>query len=1111
MANGDGSAQALEHYRETSIAFDDLIVQVGRALGRAQEAMDASQVDFQRRVARALQEGRIRRLDVAPRGAFTIPETKLELKIGLSMRYPEGGGPPTLSAVPLNATTTNQNDIDVEAATEVRLRFVSVPPATEPPGPSPSAIGPDEARRLAQEEKGGVATWLEHLGELTVDVDYADASRLWTLAWLEAREPSLVAVVDDRRGEILGRVARRLPPAADELEPVGPPRLTRVEPAIGRRGDVLTVIGDNFLTLAGQTVLHVDGRPVPPLRPSMRALAFKLPDWATRGDVEILTPLGATGETGQALFTPLPGFDGFEPKVGDYDAVRRRGTRISVSGSNLRHGCTIRFATGVESGSVEVLSPGRMQVEVPDGAGSGPLTLVFGDHQESLPEIFFVLPRVDRVSPRQARVGDGVTLSGSRLENVTEVLIGAAPVPRSDFLLQTPDQIRFYVPAGASDGPLRVRESLGADLSREVTTRDIFYVVPRTTGFGESVVTPGRLLTIFGEGLDPEPDMMILLFDARGGWSEAPVLAVADDRGSLTTRVPADAVTGFVLLLRKRVYSEIAAGETSDLSRDKITVLTAEGDPSDLILEERFDGDLARWSVEAGSWRIDQGVLASEDTARLGLALSEARDELSIYADVLEAERFGFFWTRTGASERYQVWVDLSGSEPALTWSRVDDRGRQKLLGGMPLAVLSGDDHLAQVVLAGGKATFLLDQAEVHTLDGEVATGPFERLGLLADSPSQRWDNVVALQQGELRLPAPEVYRFGAVPEPPTPPALRLDTFEPQRGPEGTEVTLRGIGLDEAVHILFSGVEAEATEAAGGDTARFLVPAGARTGPIEAHGRGGAIATTGARWFVVPPAILNLVPSRVLAGETLSLIGTNLPTVIGAFEVRVLGEPAQVVAATASMLTVLVPDVVGVGTASVDYEGFRAQAPASLEVRREETVLDLIETAERASWTTSAGSVTFGAAGERDEAAIQLRGSERLEDGVRHENVLFVHPPAPSLRALRGVYPPLDVPAGRLELRLRLGMLESAAPAAAEVADVDGVVFEVAFLTSDTGVEIPLLPRTTCIHDGSLERFVIDGAPVTGRSGPFVVTVLAGRSGFRDDAALVTAALVAVT
>ena len=129
----DTASSGLEKYRETAVAFDNLIVQVGRAVAAAQENMDLSQVNFQRQVAAAVKEGKLRRLEVPPINAYTMPETTLYLKMGLSLDYSEESKGPALSAVPLNATTTNRNDIDIESATEIRLRFVSVPQSQEPP------------------------------------------------------------------------------------------------------------------------------------------------------------------------------------------------------------------------------------------------------------------------------------------------------------------------------------------------------------------------------------------------------------------------------------------------------------------------------------------------------------------------------------------------------------------------------------------------------------------------------------------------------------------------------------------------------------------------------------------------------------------------------------------------------------------------------------------------------------------------------------------------------------------------------------------------------------------------------------------------------------------
>src|SRR5262245_16558397 len=227
MADGNDTSAGLERFGATAIAFDDLIVQVGRAIARAQQEMDLSRTRFQRELARAFQEGRMQRLDVPPPHGYTLPETTLELKIGLSMRYPEGGGAPTLSAVPLNATTTNQSDVDVEASTEVKLRFVSIPKAREAPGPSPSTLTREDAQRLARESPP-VAAVLAGLSDSTAWIEYAEEARLWTVAFLSAREPAVVALVDDRAKAVVAAVAEAARPSPEALAPVGPPTFARV-------------------------------------------------------------------------------------------------------------------------------------------------------------------------------------------------------------------------------------------------------------------------------------------------------------------------------------------------------------------------------------------------------------------------------------------------------------------------------------------------------------------------------------------------------------------------------------------------------------------------------------------------------------------------------------------------------------------------------------------------------------------------------------------------------------------------------------------------------------------------------------------------------------------
>ena len=154
--------------------------------------------------------------------------------------------------------------------------------------------------------------------------------------------------------------------------------------------------------------------------------------------------------------------------------------------------------------------------------------------------------------------------------------------------------------------------------------------------------------------------------------------------------------------------------------------------------------------------------------------------------------------------------------------------------------------------------------------------------------------------------------------------------------------------------------------------------------------------------------------------------------------------------------------------------------------------------------------MSFGAPPTYGGAAVQSRSKELLEDGFTYSSVIFVRPPNPGERALRGEFPVMTMPSGRLELRIGFGMLASARPLPEEMALADGVMFEIAFELEQGGETIPLLPRTASVHDGILDRLSIDAGSIAGRRGRVILSVFAGRNGLRDDAALVDGRLVAL-
>ena len=74
--------------------------------------------------------------------------------------------------------------------------------------------------------------------------------------------------------------------------------------------------------------------------------------------------------------------------------------------------------------------------------------------------------------------------------------------------------------------------------------------------------------------------------------------------------------------------------------------------------------------------------------------------------------------------------------------------------------------------------------------------------------------------------------------------SLEVDSFTPQSGTAGTQVTLRGEGLDRTLSVRFNGTSAVTFSAVSGTELLVTVPDGASTGPIAVTARGGSVATS---------------------------------------------------------------------------------------------------------------------------------------------------------------------------------------------------------------------------------------------------------------------------
>jgi hypothetical protein len=197
-------------------------------------------------------------------------------------------------------------------------------------------------------------------------------------------------------------------------------------------------------------------------RPSESGLRF--PELG-RGWIGVLLVAAGLGAAGLAPDDPSsPGLAQFSflPPKGP------AGIRVVLEGEALDTPKVVRF--GVLPAAFKVVSPGRIETHVPEGAGTGPITLVSESgrtYTSGAP--FQVLPgrgkppAITSFWPGSGPAGTELSLTGASLEAVEEVRVGGRV---AEFTTLTDTDLTVYIPPDqAVSGPIAVISPFGTAVS----------------------------------------------------------------------------------------------------------------------------------------------------------------------------------------------------------------------------------------------------------------------------------------------------------------------------------------------------------------------------------------------------------------------------------------------------------------------------------------------------------------------------------------------------------------------------------------------------------------------------------------------------------------------
>jgi uncharacterized repeat protein (TIGR01451 family) len=277
-------------------------------------------------------------------------------------------------------------------------------------------------------------------------------------------------------------------PSTASFTVIGPgPYISGISPNLGGTDDQVVISGAHFLNTTAVSFhgVSVGNNFVP--NADGTTLTTYVPAGATTGPISVTTPAGTSNSAVFTVIGPGPYITSFSPTIGN------DGSPVSIVG---------RFFTGVTNVQFNGVSvPGfsgpsgdnQINVAVPAGASSGPITLKAPLGNYTTPTNFYMPPSITGLSPSSGGAGDTVVISGNSFIGVSSVSFNG--VLASYRVNAGGNQITSTVPNTATSGNISVVAPAGSAQSARFT------VLPKITSFSPGGGPVGQGVTINGYNL----------------------------------------------------------------------------------------------------------------------------------------------------------------------------------------------------------------------------------------------------------------------------------------------------------------------------------------------------------------------------------------------------------------------------------------------------------------------------------------------------------------------------------------------------------------------------------------------------------------------------------
>ncbi|MCB0629231.1 MAG: glycan-binding surface protein [Saprospiraceae bacterium] len=181
-----------------------------------------------------------------------------------------------------------------------------------------------------------------------------------------------------------------------------------------------------------------------------------------------------------------------------------RGGELTFIGRNLDKVSAIILPVNVNVSTFNSKTADRITLTIPEATVDGLVTLITPDGEiTSKSRLTISEPiTISSISPSEARAGETVTISGTYLNLIKEVIFSnKKSVLSADFISQSQDKIEVNVPLDAQTGPVIISNGEAQPIEVSSAT-DLIVTLPVISALSPSPVKAGAMLTVTGSDLD---------------------------------------------------------------------------------------------------------------------------------------------------------------------------------------------------------------------------------------------------------------------------------------------------------------------------------------------------------------------------------------------------------------------------------------------------------------------------------------------------------------------------------------------------------------------------------------------------------------------------------